>query len=96
MKNTKIRTLLIVNLVSLMGFQVFVPVYALFASDIGATPAQTGLIWSLYSFVMAIAIFVLGKLENNFNKRRCSFWAISCIRLGLSAFYWPTTSHRSS
>ena len=70
MKNAKIRTLLLVHLISLMGFQVFVPVYALFASDVGASPAQTSLIWSYYSLMMAIAIFIMGKLENNYNKEK--------------------------
>lgn len=86
MRNPKIRTLLIVNLVSLVGFQVFVPVYALFASDIGATPAQTGLIWSLFSFITAIAIFVLGKQQNNFNKEKVLILGYFLYSLGSFSF----------
>lgn len=85
MKNTKIRTLLIVNLVSFMGFQVFVPVYALFASDIGATPAQTGAHLELL-FIMAIAVIILGKLKNNFNKEKVLILGYFLYSLGSFSF----------
>ncbi len=61
---SRVKALLLINLISLTGFQVFVPLYALFASEVGATPAQVGIIWSYYSLIMATLIFVFGKLEN--------------------------------
>lgn len=61
---SKVKTLLFINLISLTGFQVFAPLYALFASEVGATPAQVGAIWSYYSLIMATLIFIFGKFEN--------------------------------
>ena len=69
-KLSKIKILIAINLISLTGFQVFVPLYALFATDVGAEPAQISLIWSYYSLVMAAMIFLMGKYENHRSKER--------------------------
>lgn len=70
MKISKIKILIIINLVSLTGFQLFVPLYALFASNVGANPTQISLIWSYYSLIMAAMIFMMGKIENHRSKER--------------------------
>lgn len=70
MKLSKIKILIVINLISLTGFQVFVPLYALFANNVGASPSQISLIWSYYSLVMAAMIFIMGKVENHRSKER--------------------------
>ena len=70
MKLSKIKVLLIINLVSLTGFQTFVPLYALFAESVGASPALVGIIWSFYSLVMAVMIMIMGRVENHRSKEK--------------------------
>lgn len=89
MKPTKQRTLsllLFINLVSLIGYYSFTPLYALFAKSFGLSPSTIGLLWSGYSFAAAICILLMGKLENKRAKGKALVLGYLLCTLGGASF----------
>lgn len=70
MKEKQLKFLLFVNLLSLVGFYTFAPLYALFAHGLGLDAKTISYIWSGYSLLMAIFILIMGRLENKMKKGR--------------------------
>ena len=71
MKNKKIKFLLIINFINLIGFQAFAPFYAIFVTNaVGINESMIGLVWGLYSLLIAITLLVMGRLENKLNKEK--------------------------
>lgn len=68
MKQKQLKFLLFVNLFSLTGFFMFVPLYALFAHNLGINPKAISLIWGAYSLVTALFILIMGRVENKMKK----------------------------
>src|SRR5689334_4605532 len=67
-KNKNLKYLLFVNLFSLVGFYVYAPLYALFATSLSIAPKEVSFIWSGYSFLTALSVLLFGKLENGKSK----------------------------
>jgi DHA1 family bicyclomycin/chloramphenicol resistance-like MFS transporter len=94
MKNKKLTFLLFVNLFSLTGYFTFAPLYALFARDIGTSPAWIGVIWGGYSLLTAGFILLMGKLENHVKKEAAivAGYVIYAVGALLFLFVHDTTS----
>jgi MFS family permease len=67
-KQRSLRFLLFVNLFSLVGYNTFAPLYALFAHSFAIPPKNISLIWGGYSLLTACFILLFGKYENRRKK----------------------------
>lgn len=64
MPNPKIKYLLLANYINLFGFAFFAPLYALFVTELGASPQVVGLSAGIGIYASALMILFFGKLEN--------------------------------
>ena len=85
-KHKKLKAIILANLLSFIGYQFFVPFYALFAKDIGADIRTIGFIWSFYSIITAIAMLVFGKIENKYGKEKIVIYGFFMYSIGAFAF----------
>lgn len=85
-KHKKLKAIILANLVSYIGYQFFVPFYALFADNIGADIRTIGFIWSFYSILMAITMLIFGKLENSYSKEKIVVYGFFLYSIGAFAF----------
>lgn len=85
-KHKKLKIIILANLISFIGYQFFVPFYALFAKDIGADIRSIGFIWSFYSILTAITMLIFGKLENNYSKEKIVVYGFFVYSIGAFAF----------
>lgn len=69
-KQVNLRYLLYVNFISLIGFYVYAPLYALFAQSLEINPQTIAYVWSGYSGLLALSVLFFGKLENRRSKGR--------------------------
>jgi MFS family permease len=67
-KQKRLKYLLFVNLFSLVGYNTFMPLYALFAHGFTIDPKTISLIWGGYSLLTACFILLFGKYENRRRK----------------------------
>ncbi|MEX2043321.1 MAG: MFS transporter [Patescibacteria group bacterium] len=63
MLDRRLGSLLFSNYLNLFGFSLFTPLYALFATQVGAGPELVGISWSFYTFVTAVMVLLFGRLE---------------------------------
>ncbi len=85
-KHKKLKAIILANLISFIGYQFFVPFYALFAKDLGADIRAIGFIWSFYSILTAITMLVFGKLENAYSKEKIVVYGFFMYSVGAFAF----------
>lgn len=85
-KHKKLKIIILANLISFIGYQFFVPFYALFAKDIGADIRSIGFIWSFYSILTAITMLIFGRLENNYSKEKIVVYGFFVYSIGAFAF----------
>jgi AAHS family 4-hydroxybenzoate transporter-like MFS transporter len=70
MVKQKLRYLLFSNYLNLFAFSVFSPLYALYATGIGATPQNVGFSYSVNTLASACAIFLFGRIEDRMKDKR--------------------------
>ncbi|HVE80941.1 MAG TPA: MFS transporter [Candidatus Dormibacteraeota bacterium] len=87
MPNSRLRMLLAANLISLAGYYFFVPLYALFATEVGATPAVIGLLWSFYSLAMAVWILAIARFASRFNQDKLVVLGFGMAAIGSASFF---------
>ena len=85
-KHKKLKAIILANLISFIGYQFFVPFYALFAKDIGADIRTIGFICSFYSILTAITMLVFGKIENKYGKEKIVIYGFFMYSIGAFAF----------
>ncbi len=64
------RFLLFSNYLNLFGFSLFSPLYALFATGVGAKPQIVGLSYAVNTLASAIMILVFGRFEDRIANKR--------------------------
>jgi MFS family permease len=69
-KQKRLKSLLFINLFSLIGYYTFTPLYALYAHSFGISPKSISLIWGIYSLATALFILLMGRVENKSRKGR--------------------------
>jgi MFS family permease len=70
MLKQKLRYLLFSNYLNLFAFSVFSPLYALYATGIGASPQNVGFSYSVNTLASACAIFIFGRVGDNVKDKR--------------------------
>lgn len=85
-KLLNLRFLLFVNLFSLAGYYIFVPLYAVFAAQFSISPKTISLIWGLYSLATACLILVFGRFENHKSKGKMAVFGYFIYALGALSF----------
>lgn len=73
------RILLISNYINLFGFALFMPLYALFARDVGATPFETGIAYGLYTGLAGVLMILIGRIEDHIKRK---------LHLIVFAYFW--------
>jgi MFS family permease len=81
LKQKKLKFLLFVYLLSQVAFYSFAPLYALFATDLDLDLKSISFIWSGYSFLTALFILIMGKLENKQDKGRMVVLGLSLLTI---------------
>jgi MFS family permease len=69
-RSSQRRFLLFSNYLNLFGFSLFAPLYALFATGVGAKPQLVGLSYAVNTLASAIMILTLGRLEDRVRNKR--------------------------
>lgn len=70
-KRSGIITLLSSNFLNVFGWALLTPLYALYATELGATPQEVTFVWSFYTLLAGILMIVLGWAEDRLpNKPR--------------------------
>lgn len=70
MLNVRLRYLLFSNYLNLFGFSLFSPLYALYATGIGATPQLVGLSYAVNTLASACMVIMFGRFEDRFKDKR--------------------------
>lgn len=73
----KLKLFLTVYLLSQVGFYIYLPLHALFASGLHIAPKDIALLWSYFSLLTAILILVFGKIENT--RKKETFLAVGML-----------------
>jgi MFS family permease len=87
----RISSLLFSNYLNLFGFALFSPLYALYATQIGAGPALVGISWSFHTFITALLVFAFGRYETRIqNIEKAVVAGYFMLALGAAAFLLVT------
>jgi MFS family permease len=70
MVSLRLKYLLFANYLNLFGFFLFSPLYALFATGIGAKPQLVGLSYAVNTLAAACMIFLFGRVEDRTPDKR--------------------------
>lgn len=81
----RLRYLLFANYLNLFGFFLFSPLYALFATGIGAKPQLVGLFYAVNTLASACMIFAFGRVEDKIKDKR-KFVVFGYFWLSAAAF----------
>jgi MFS family permease len=86
MEKVRIKILLFINLLSLIGYYEFPPLYSLFAKGLNISPSFIGILWGYYTFVIALFVLIMGKIENRLPKKVVLVFGFLLYSLGSFAF----------
>ncbi|HWT55410.1 MAG TPA: MFS transporter [Candidatus Microsaccharimonas sp.] len=92
MKRRRLSYLLFVNLFSLTGYYAFTPLYAIYANRFVADPKTIGLVWSVYSLLLAFCVLLMGKIENRANKAHALVFGYLLCAIGAVSFLEVTNT----
>ena len=94
-KNSKKEYLIIfaILVTEIMGFSLILPFLPFYATDLGASPLQIGLILALFSLFQFISAPIMGKLSDTYGRRPLLIFSqlstfISFIILGFAGTLW--------
>jgi MFS family permease len=68
-KDSSIFFLLFSNFLNVFGWALLTPLYALYATKLGASPQEVAFTWSFYTLLAGILMIVLGWLEDHLPKK---------------------------